>query len=402
MNALVFAVLLLDGYDTTALGFVVPALAQEWGRQPAAFTPALVATNIGVVIGYLVCGRLSARFGRRKVITSGTVLFGIGSALTALVHDPSQLTGVRALTALGLGIVLPTSVSLVADQSPTSRRSAHTVAVTLALSVGAAAGGLVGGRLIAALGWTSVFWLGAVLPAVLAPALYRWLPPEPDGAESRTAPGGKAAPGVRALFPAGAGVSTVLLWGFAFLVFTTMFALQAWLPTLLATGYGVTPEQAPLGSAALGFGGVVGGALLVPVAARFGVPRALAVAVPVAGVLLVAVSRTGTSGSGLFLLIAAAGAGIAVGVVGQAALAAGMYSSEARTTGIAWAAAMGRAGSVAGPAAVGALIGAGVSGQDVILLTVVPVAGAALIALVVAVRTRRGRRTGAGDVLPAD
>ncbi|MEV2278086.1 MFS transporter [Nocardiopsis sp. NPDC049922] len=393
---LVFAVLLLDGYDTTALGFAIPALAREWDLAPVAFTPALVATNCGVVIGYVLCGRLAARFGRRAVISAGTLAFAAGSALTVAAQDPAQLAAIRAATAVGLGVVLPTCISLAADHAPAARRGAYTVGVTLALSVGATAGGLIGGKLIAAYGWTSVFWVGALLPAALVPALIRWLPAERTG--PRRATSDERPPvGLTQLFTAGAATSTLLLWSFAFLVFTATFALQAWLPTVLATAYGAAPEDAPLASAALGFGGVVGGLALVPAAARFGIPRALVVAIPAAGATLVVAGGMGTADIWLFMVIAVTGAGVSVGLIGQAALAAQTYRPEVRTTGIAGAAAMGRVGSVVGPAVAGALLGAGVAGQELVLVVAVPVFGAALIALVIA-----WRRNGLGTEASAD
>ncbi|MBT2469814.1 MFS transporter [Streptomyces sp. ISL-66] len=393
VNALVFAVLLLDGYDTTSLGFVVPALARDWGLPPAVFAPALVMTNVGVVIGYLLCSSLAARFGRRNVIIAGTAFFAAGSAVTVMAHGVGQLAVMRLVTAIGLGMVLPTSISLAAAHSPRSRRGAYTVAVALALGVGSMAGGLVGGRLIASFGWTSVFWLGALLPVALLPALFWGLPREQRIPAATEADGRSQKMTVAGLFSRGSSVNTVLLWAFALLVFTTMFALQAWLPTILTTGYGLTPEQAPMGSAVLGMGGIVGGLLLIPVAARFGILRALAAAALIGAAFLVAASQLELGGTGLFLTLGVAGAGITAGVVGQAGLAVTMYEPAAQTTGVAWAATFGRAGSVVGPAVAGALIGLGAAGQDVLLLAGGPVALAAAVALVAAVRSRRGRGT---------
>ncbi|WP_051338243.1 MFS transporter [Streptomyces flavidovirens] len=386
---LLFTVLFLDGYDTTSLGFVVPSLAGEWGLPPASFTPALVATNAGVVIGYLLCGALAARFGRRNAIVAGTAIFAVGSPLTVLAHGIPQLTAVRLVTALGLGIVLPTSISLAADHAPRHRRDMVTVGVTLALSVGAMAGGLLGGRLIAGFGWTSVFWLGAALPLIMLPALYWGLPRSDE--DTSPMPSDRRSPrvSVSTLLSHGSATNTILLWAFAFLAFTTTFALQAWLPTLLTTGYGLAPAQAPLGSAVLGFGGVTGGILLAVLAARFGIPRCLMGSVLVGALFLIVASQLSSAGTALFLTLAVAGAGITGGVIGQAALAVTLYEPAVRTQGIAWAAAFGRAGSVAGPAAAGALLAAGLTGQKVILLTVVPIGLAVAVALTIAMRHGR-------------
>jgi len=69
---LAFLAVLLDGFDAASLSVVVPTLAKQWGTTPASFTAPLVLTNIGVVLGYLSCGRLGARYGRRPMLIAGS------------------------------------------------------------------------------------------------------------------------------------------------------------------------------------------------------------------------------------------------------------------------------------------------------------------------------------------
>lgn len=64
-----FLAVLLDGYDSTALGLAIPTLSHTWHVPASHFTAALSLTSLGVAIGYLTCGRLSARYGRRGVVT---------------------------------------------------------------------------------------------------------------------------------------------------------------------------------------------------------------------------------------------------------------------------------------------------------------------------------------------
>lgn len=74
---LTFVAVVLDGYDTIALGLSVPALARDWGVAPSHFTPALSLTSAGVALGYLACGRLVARFGARRVVLAAVVVFTV-------------------------------------------------------------------------------------------------------------------------------------------------------------------------------------------------------------------------------------------------------------------------------------------------------------------------------------
>src|SRR5450432_3727909 len=81
------AVLFLDGFDTTAIGFVAPSLAKEWGLTRGALGPVFSAGLFGLMIGALTLGPLADRIGRRKIIIFSTLAFGIGALITALVQD---------------------------------------------------------------------------------------------------------------------------------------------------------------------------------------------------------------------------------------------------------------------------------------------------------------------------
>jgi MFS transporter, AAHS family, 4-hydroxybenzoate transporter len=58
---LCFLAVVLDGYDTAAVGFAAPTIARSWGLPAASFTPAFVATSVWAVLGFLTAGPLSAR-----------------------------------------------------------------------------------------------------------------------------------------------------------------------------------------------------------------------------------------------------------------------------------------------------------------------------------------------------
>ncbi|GAA5148484.1 aromatic acid/H+ symport family MFS transporter [Pseudonocardia eucalypti] len=375
--ALAFLAVLLDGFDTATLAFVVPTLAAEWGVSPASFTLPLVLTNLGVVVGYLCCGALGARIGRRAVLVAGVTLFAVTTLLVAAVLPARSillLGAVRALTGLGLGAVLPVAVSLATEFSPARRREVVSVTVTLGLASGATLGGFFGGRLITLLGPEGVFVFAGVLPLLLAGVMAWRLPAEPPAEAT-----GRHAARVGRLFDPGWRASTGLLWAFSFLVFVAAYTLTSWVPTLL-TGYGFSPTQAPLGLAFVSLGGVLGGILLIPVAARIGIAPAL-ILMPLIGMAcMVLVARAPLPDSLLLLALGGAGLGVTASQIGQLTLAVALYPTGTRTTGVGWAAALGRAGSIVGPAVAGILIGLALAGRDIILLTALPVVAAAICA----------------------
>lgn len=376
-----FLAVLLDGFDTATLAFAIPTLSQEWGLAPSDFTLPLVLTNIGVVIGYLSCGFFGARMGSRRLLIYGVALFSVATALTALTLSLQSipiLTLLRLLTGLGLGVTLPSGIALATRHSAPRRRALVSVTVTLGLASGATVGGFFGGRLLLGVGTAGVFWIAAVLPLVLSAFMIWLLPAEAPRGDAAEAARHEAKVG--RLFDPGLRVNTSLLWGFSFLIFISAYTLTSWVPTLL-TEYGFGASEAPLGLAFLSLGGITGGILLIPLAAKFGITRSL-ILMPVIGAICMVLAATAPLSRGLLLLaLGGAGLGVTASQIGQLALAVALYPTGTRTTGVGWAAALGRAGSIVGPGIAGALLALAVSGQDIILLTTIPVLLAVLCAI---------------------
>src|SRR6202790_4973925 len=170
------AVLFLDGFDTTAIGYVAPALAKEWGLTKGALGPVFSAGLFGLMIGALIFGPLADRIGRKKIIILSTLAFGIGALVAAFVHDVSTLIAIRFLTGLGLGGAMPNAIALTSEFNPRRRRATMVMIMFCGFSVGAALGGLLAAALIPQFGWRSVFVVGGAAPLLLVPILALRLP----------------------------------------------------------------------------------------------------------------------------------------------------------------------------------------------------------------------------------
>jgi MFS transporter, AAHS family, 4-hydroxybenzoate transporter len=370
---LCFFAILFDGIDTTAIGVVVPTLAREWHTPPASFTPAFLATNLGAVVGYLACGPIAERIGRRNLIIVSVIWFGVATLATAFASSLTVLWLLRFITALGLGGAVPTGIAQAADYAPPRYRDAMTVAVTTGLSAGAMLSGLLGASLIRTFGWPSVFIVGGALPLLFAPALWLWLPEAPRAPVAAAAPSpARSSQSYIRLFVPEYLTSTVLLWAYAFLIFTTFYALVSWVPTLLLS-FGFGPAQAPLGVAALGIGGVIGNVILAAFAARFGARPVLIGAGVVGIAAILCVAWVDMPSSTLLITVAAIGAGLVASCVGQAALAVSIYAGDLRTTGVGCSSALGRVGSIAGPAVGGLMLSLGLPAREIVLSACLPV-----------------------------
>ena len=371
--ALAFLAVLTDGFDTAILAMLVPHLAPEWGTTPAAFTYPLVLTNIGVVVGYLTCGALSKMIGQKRLLVLGTAVFGVATLLSAAtlpLESMMLLSITRAITGVGLGVVLPMAVIVGTQNGPEGKRQPLAVMVTMGLISGATVAGFVGGALIEAFGSHGVLWIAGVAPLVVALLLQIVVPATSD----RTASSKEGAPktGIAAIFAGDHRNATLLLWTATFLIFTVTYTLKSWLPTLFGD-YGLSKTDAGLGLAWYSLGGVVAGLALLPLCAKIGAARALVMMSAIGALATAALAVLSVETPLLMAITLVAGAGITAGSIGQTAIAVAIYEASVRTTGVGWSAACGRMGSILGPTVGGALLALAWPAQDIVLLLVAPI-----------------------------
>src|SRR6202051_3222664 len=289
------AVLFLDGFDTTALGFVAPSLAQGWGLSVSAVGRVFSAGLFGLLLGALLFGPLADRIGRKKIIIFSTLAFGIGTLVTAFVQDVNTLLAIRFLTGLGLGGAMPNAIALTSEFSPHRRRATMVMVMFCGFSVGAALGGFLAAGLIPHFGWRSVFVVGGAAPLLLAPILALKLSESvrflalTGRANERVAqllgfinPKAVFAPATRFvvhepalvgipvlhLFRGGRTPVTLLLWVVFFMSLLDLYFMSNWLPTVLNDLGASVSEAAAIGSM-LQVGGVVGTFALRNIIDRF-------------------------------------------------------------------------------------------------------------------------------------
>ena len=375
------AVLFLDGFDTTAIGYVAPSLAKEWGLTKGALGPVFSAGLFGLMIGALLFGPLADRIGRKKIIIFSTLAFGIGALVTAFAKDVNTLLAIRFLTGLGLGGAMPNTIALTSEFSPQRRRATMVMAMFCGFSLGAALGGFLAAGLIPHFGWRSVFIVGGVAPLLLVPMLALKLPESvrflalTGRADARVAqllgrinPKAVVAAATRFvvhepelvgmpvlhLFRAGRTLVTLLLWVVFFMSLLDLYFLSNWLPTVLNDLGASVSEAAAIGSM-LQVGGVVATFALGYIIDRFSF-RALALLYFIAVFAVGAIGQLGHSVALVSMAIFVAGFCIVGGQIAANALAAGFYPTSVRASGVGWALGIGRVGSIVGPLVGGALL----------------------------------------------
>src|ERR1700759_578247 len=96
--AMCFTVVLLDGFDTAAIGYIAPSLIAEWNVSRPALAPVLSAALFGLAFGALSSGPLADRFGRKAVLLPSVLVFGAACLASAFSGSLTQLVMWRFIT----------------------------------------------------------------------------------------------------------------------------------------------------------------------------------------------------------------------------------------------------------------------------------------------------------------
>ncbi|KDR35492.1 MFS transporter [Caballeronia grimmiae] len=369
-----FVIVLLDGFDTAAIGFIAPSLVTEWHISRPALAPVLSAALFGLAAGALLSGPLSDRLGRRSMLLSSVILFGVACFASAYSADITQLTTLRFVTGLGLGAAMPNAVTMMSEFCPDSRRATLINLMFCGFPLGAAFGGFLAAWMIPHFGWRSVLFLGGVAPLLLSVLLLIALPESVrymvakakpvdkvratlarishDARDAgsffmtETAPTVQGQSGVSVVLSRSYIVGSIMLWLAYFMGLVIFYASINWMPILLKES-GLSPQRATLISALFPLGGV-GAVLLGVLMDKFNANRIIAACYALTAVSVYCIGQAAGNVGLLVLVVFLAGVLMNTAQSSMPALAAAFYPTQGRGTGVAWMLGIGRFGGIAG------------------------------------------------------
>lgn len=408
-----FLVVLIDGFDITVAAFAVPELIKEWNVPVADFGPVLAASLVGILLGSPLFGFVGDRYGRKVAIVASYVIFGLVTFLAAWSASVAQLAAFRFVAGIGIGGLLPNIVALNAEFAPRRLQATAVIVSFTGVAFGGALPGPVAAFLMPVYGWPILFYLGGIVPLIIAIVIAIWLPEsirflalrqrQDDIAklvrrmDPETAPASqmqftvrerRALP-FRYLFTGDLAIMTPVLWLLFALNLMAYFFLVSWMPTLLSSA-NIPVAKAAIATAVLQLGGVIGSWTIALPTDRYGmIPITILFAL---GTPIVAsIGYFGLQSSAALMAIVFCAGFCTLGIqMGLNAISALLYPTALRSTGSGWAFGVGRVGSILGPIIGGFLI-TRLPIQQLYLVAAIPFALGAVISFVLMRMYAEGR-----------
>jgi MFS transporter, AAHS family, 4-hydroxybenzoate transporter len=366
--------IILDGVDNQLLPNAVPFIAPEWGVQNSAFRNALATGPFGMMIGGLMGGILGDRFGRRTALLGSVMAFAVLTLSIAFVNSVFMLGLLRFIAGIGLGGAMPNAAALASEYVPRHRRPFAVTLTIVCIPLGGFVASTMAGIIGPAYGWRALFIVGGLVPVVLAVVLWKVLPESPrylagyrhrwreltrimrrmghhmpddvayvegsGGAVSKATIGDLFAPAFRR--------DTIGLFAsFFFCLMVNYVAIQL-VPSMLRDNGKFSPAAAAGGLQWVNVGGVIGAILGALVIQRVGsrvTMLGMSAAAVVCSMIMAGMRLDPTDTFALMAMFLVTGGLLNAVQTTMYALAAHVYPTEIRSTGVGTAVAFGRIGN---------------------------------------------------------
>ncbi len=375
MYLLASLAMILDGFDGQLIGFAIPAIIKDWGVPREAFSIAVASGLFGMAIGSMVAGYVADRIGRRLLLACSVFLFGGATMLIGFAADVQGIALIRFFAGLGIGAALPCASTMTAEYTPQRLRTLAVTTTIICYPLGGMLAGLFAAQILPVFGWRSLFLVGGAIPMAYAVVLFfslaesprylarvqrRWdelrallarmavdVPAGAGFQDGHDEESGQQRGSLAALFAPERLRDTVGIWICFFATLLSIYSAFSWLPTML-TAEGLSPKLAGMGLTAYNLGGVIGAITCALVISRFGSRWPM-----MAFALLSAVSAFALKGIDITqhtetFLLGLGVHGLFINAVNCTAyaLAAHLYPTFVRATGIASALSFGRFGAI--------------------------------------------------------
>ncbi|GAB3505735.1 aromatic acid/H+ symport family MFS transporter [Emticicia fontis] len=395
---------MLDGMDVLVISYAAPAISQNWGISPKALGIVFSSGLLGMTFGALLLAPIADFIGRKNMIIISAAIMGVTVYFTSFATSIYWLVVFRFISGLGIGCMLASTAALAAEYTPHKTKDFWVSFVISGYPIGAVLSGLTASKIIVEEGWQNMFQLAGIVTIISLPLIYFFLTESLDfyikkqpkaalakinailikmGFEAIEAMPDKSLHSPKASIESVMGkefrLPTFQLWIALFFSFATLYFLTSWIPKL-ATDAGLSMQLAIYTATVFNVGAWFGIMTQGYFSSRYGLKKTIGTILILTGILM-AIFKIFIGSDAILYVFGLLGFGIQGGFVGLYAVAARMYPTEFRTTGVGWAIGIGRLGGIVGPAVGGILIGIGLSLSTNFLIFAVPTIIAGIMTL---------------------
>lgn len=184
--AILGGALALISLDNTIVNVALPSMQESLSASTAELQWVVDAYSVLFAGTLLLAGTLSDRFGRRRALLFGLVVFAVASFTAGLVSSAAALIACRAVMGIGAAFIMPSTLSILAQVFTDRNERARAIGIWAAVA-GAAVGlgPILGGALLAVFDWRSIFWVNPPLAVIVIILALLFVPESTDPAKPR-------------------------------------------------------------------------------------------------------------------------------------------------------------------------------------------------------------------------
>lgn len=173
--------LALISLDNTIVNVALPSLQEELAATTAQLQWIVDAYSVLFAGTLLFAGSLGDRFGRKRILLIGLVIFGLGSLAAGASPDANVLIACRALMGVGGAFIMPSTLSILVQTFTVPTERAQAIGIWAAVAgVGVAIGPIAGGALLEHFSWHAVFLVNPPLVVIVLILAMRFIPESLD------------------------------------------------------------------------------------------------------------------------------------------------------------------------------------------------------------------------------
>lgn len=397
--------MVLDGYDFMIVSFTMPQITAEMSLGFMATGSLASFSLLGMLIGGFASGYLADRFGRKHVMNVSIMVYALLTVPIFFVTSYDAFALCRIFSGVGIGAVIPLSVTIVSEYAPAKHRGVFVTITKMFMMLGWVLAGLVAMFVVPAFGWRFCFLIGGfpflygILMYFLVPESVQWSlgkgrndealrivnrinakldHPKEDGytiEEIMVVPCEKKGQ-LRQVVSRKYLRSTIGIWLVAFATCALSYGLTNWMPTILVqSGYSVTSSYAY--TTLMNALGCVGAVAAGVAADKFGRIKNVYLSVALAAVAVVFMA---VCGIGDMIIPACILMGFAINwaYMTPAPITLEVYPTEIRATAQACVTTVARIGGLITPMVIGGALESGSTFTTVLIVFLIPLILAAV------------------------